>query len=240
MMRSYLYCNCGGENHPVTLEDDGDEIVVSFLSHTDIEKDALIASMRGTTRTGDCYDIFSEVSGGGGKGFSLHLFDTVGHQDLSALARLMLQAGADPNVQDSQENTVLKMAIVHENLSRVHELLEAGADPNISDRYGMAPLHTAAFLGCKTITMSLLDAGADPNVADEDGETPLLIAAAHSSGSGYFFFSEDHAKVFGLLLQAGADIDAKNKKGHGWEAKVPPKYLHHFYKEIKKYQQVRP
>ena len=51
----------------------------------------------------------------------------------------------------------------------------------------------------------LLKAGAKTDVADSDGLTPLMAAAK--------FSSEDAVTAIKLLLKAGADYTARDKKG---------------------------
>ena len=52
----------------------------------------------------------------------------------------------------------------------------------------------------------LLKAGADPNICgnDEIGITPLSVAASTK---------DDHLEVVRLLVEGGADVNAKDKKG---------------------------
>ncbi|XP_014679106.1 PREDICTED: putative ankyrin repeat protein RF_0381 [Priapulus caudatus] len=114
------------------------------------------------------------------------------------IMRLLLEAGADPNVADTDSrDTPLMMAM----------LLSHGADANAADSYGWTSLYDAARSGRLDIMRLLLEAGADPNVADTSGETPMMMAVnkvgkaggALGSGGPKAYLSAVHALA---ILQA--------------------------------------
>lgn len=60
----------------------------------------------------------------------------------------------------------------------------------------------AAYEGDIETVQGLLHRGVSPNVRDRDGETPLLLAATMC-----------HAQVIDALIEAGADVNARNPVG---------------------------
>jgi len=90
-------------------------------------------------------------------------------------------------------------------VSYVEALLDLdGVDPNARRSTGnqTTPLHEAAHRSSSKMCDVLVNAGADVNAQDADGETPL-----HKAIRG------DHVHAAWGLMQAGADIFIKNKRG---------------------------
>ena len=94
---------------------------------------------------------------------ALHLTHDNGNTDVM---RLLLDAGADPNVQNNDGQTLLHhMAaegiteyVRHED---VEALLNAGADPNLIDKKGWTPAHYAGDGMHKDMLRLLLENGAE-------------------------------------------------------------------------------
>jgi N-acyl-D-amino-acid deacylase len=100
--------------------------------------------------------------------------------------------------------TPLILASMTGDTSAIKSLLELGADINLPDREGLTPLIWAA-LANRTEAVRLLAArGADPNRVDMYGMTALLYAASVDYGD---------TSVIDILLEHGADRDAKSKEG---------------------------
>jgi ankyrin repeat protein/DNA-binding beta-propeller fold protein YncE len=94
-----------------------------------------------------------------------------------ALAALLLEAGADPNVQNASGDTALHLAVKNKFPKMVTLLLNAGADPNRADDRGKTPLHWRLKKEYAAVYEPLLAAGADPFRLDAKGsDSPLTNA----------------------------------------------------------------
>lgn len=98
---------------------------------------------------------------------------------LQDVARLLVDAGADPDVQAADGQTPLHRAVGADGsqmLEMLRFLLAAGADPNLQARDGKTPLHHAVRrntdVEARPRVQLLLEGGADPNVRDHGGESP--------------------------------------------------------------------
>jgi len=112
----------------------------------------------------------------------------------------LVEAGANVNTPVEDECTAIHYAISTGNLDLIRFLLKAGADVNARDWWGGNALHVAANSGSAEIVRLMIEAGAEVNVPlKRDGLTPLMIAAPHPA-------------CLELLLGAGADVAARNKK----------------------------
>lgn len=80
-------------------------------------------------------------------------------------------------------------------------LLDKGADVNIADIRGSTPLHRAASKGVLPIVKLLIERNdVKINFKDAYGSTPLHLAC-----------EEDREQAALLLVEHGADIDAKDR-----------------------------
>ena len=130
---------------------------------------------------------------------ALHLAANEGYQ---AVAQLLLDGGANPNLGDIYQNTALHFAALEGHNNVLHVLLDRGGDPNITNEGGNTPLHHAALLGHKDAMQVLLGKGADPNVKDENGDTPLSLVLIDSQIDD----SNERRTVAQILLDAGANL----------------------------------
>jgi ankyrin repeat protein len=90
-------------------------------------------------------------------------------------ARLLLEAGADPNVLATSSFArvpPLGTAAFVRSVPLARLLLDHGADPNTRGDGGFTALHTAAQNGDAELERLLLDRGADATAATDDGRTP--------------------------------------------------------------------
>ena len=76
---------------------------------------------------------------------------------------LLLNNGADPNIQSSMGETPLYQAVEMEKSAHVNLLLKKGANPNISQIDGLSPLHLAVNRENILIIKELLKYNANPN-----------------------------------------------------------------------------
>jgi ankyrin repeat protein len=130
---------------------------------------------------------------------NLPLFSAISSGNVE-LVKLLLDNGADLNVQNKYGESPLHKACSGGHASIVKLLLEKGVGLNAQDKYGESPLHKACFSGYYNIVKLLLEKGVDPNVQDKDGESPLHKAR-----------SKGHDGIAKLLLEHGAKSDLKDK-----------------------------
>lgn len=153
------------------------------------------------------------------------------------VVELLLDHGADVNAQDSDGRTALhyagclreRLEITPNNQGKVKIvklLLDKGGDVNAKDKKGTTPLRFAAKEGQVDVVRALLANRADPNAADEQGETPLHVAASprrvyasdkRNYGALHSWRTErqweNAGKIAKLLVENGADIHAKTRRG---------------------------
>ena len=96
-------------------------------------------------------------------------------------------------------------AVLDGDIAAVQQALDDGAAVDGYNLVGFAPLHSAARGGHIEIVRLLLDNGASPSIRTrtEDEDTPLHIATLNG-----------REIVVGLLIAAGADINAQNAFGN--------------------------
>ena len=94
-----------------------------------------------------------------------------------AVARILLDLGADPNVRSDNDQLVMPLHSAVAGQSEVALLLiEHGADVNVKQRHGWTPLHTASNEGHEKVVDALIAAGADPAATNDDGITAADLA----------------------------------------------------------------
>lgn len=121
-----------------------------------------------------------------------------------AIARLMVDAGADVNTEVPGDwTTPLMNAVVSNNGPVVEFLVAAGADVNGKNIRGYSPLLLAVELADRSIIGLLLDKGADINLSGYGGTTPLIEAVMLNRG----------LSIVELLLARGAEVNASDNNG---------------------------
>ena len=157
----------------------GDDILAMFLARKDIE-------INGQSR-------WSETP----------LYQAIQRKHLSA-AKMLLAAGADPNVPAQETRTALSWAAAQGSEESLELLLQ---QPSIAldtpDTFGQTPLLRAADAGHTKSVRMLLNKGANVMHADNEGRTALSLAAV-----------KGHKVVAKLLLKNGAEINTQDKKGN--------------------------
>ncbi|XP_019893462.2 probable serine/threonine-protein kinase DDB_G0282963 [Musca domestica] len=94
----------------------------------------------------------------------------LGHTDIVSL---LLQQGADPNICDNDNNTVLHWAALHNNdLDTISVLLQTGINCNIQNVEGETPLHIACRHSSKNLSLLLIFNGADLMLKNRADELP--------------------------------------------------------------------
>lgn len=156
--------------------------------------------------------------------------------------RMLLAAGIDPNVRDKEGSIALLHALWRSRRPAIIEpLLEATTDVTARDQEGCTALAALARIGHLDGVARMLDLGADPEDRDRYGTTPLLEACGASpepavvqllldAGAEPDRFGrwmtplmatcrcpvrsdEADAAVARMLLEAGASVDARSRRG---------------------------
>jgi ankyrin repeat protein len=123
----------------------------------------------------------------------------------AGIARLLLDAGANPNLTNELGIGPLSLAITNGSTAIVELLLDKRADPNAARENGETVLMTAARLGQVDVMKMLLDRGANPNASDRKfGQTALMWAAGTPA-------------AVRLLVDRGADLSATTAT---WDVKA--------------------
>lgn len=76
-------------------------------------------------------------------------------------------------------DTLLHLAIKHDNVAIARILLAHNASMDKRNREGNTPMHACAARGNVDVMKELLNAGANIDVKNKDGCTPLCLAVQH-------------------------------------------------------------
>ena len=119
---------------------------------------------------------------GKGSGYT-PLHSAVSINDLE-MVNLLLNNGADPNIQGKEGNTPLHLAITFKASDAVISALRRrGANVNAQNKIGLTPLHYACNLGTCNYTASPLRLfnGINPEIMDRDGCYPLTMSVIYGN-----------------------------------------------------------
>jgi len=144
------------------------------------------------------------VSKGAISGFTAVHY-AAGHGD-NRIIEMLLAAGAKVDVTGMWRATALHQAAFNGHENTVLLLLKKGADGTAVKEDGSTAVHDlarASSINLKAIK-ALLAAGVKPGAVDARGRTPLHLSALAG-----------HEPIVRLLLDEGADVNAKDKKGKG-------------------------
>ena len=128
--------------------------------------------------------------------------------------RMLIDAGADVNLQDNDEWTALMMAARYSRIdsseSTIRMLIDAGAKLNLKNIDGWTALITACICSKTDSTEStvrmLIDAGADLNIQNNDGWTALIMSCKFSK-------TDSTESTVRILIESGADLNIVNNEG---------------------------
>lgn len=133
---------------------------------------------------------------GGGRESSLFLAVRYHRKDI---VEFLVQCGADVNLKNEKDRTLLHEAIRKGRYDIVHVLLSVPSlKLNERSKSGKTPLHLAVITRKRDVVKALLDRGANPNVKCSNGRSPLHWAAINGD-----------RETADLLLAAGASINEK-------------------------------
>jgi ankyrin repeat protein len=125
------------------------------------------------------------------------------HQGMTEMVRLLLDEGADLEIEDQMGLTALHWASREDRLETVQFLLSRGAEIDKTGLDEATPLYSAVSRGALQMTQLLLEGKADINARDGDfGQTALILAAKYS-----------HVDILHLLLARGADVHLRDEEG---------------------------
>ena len=124
--------------------------------------------------------------------------------DSVPLVEALLKAGATIDDLDNEECNPLTRAAVNGNRTIFEFLLAQGGKPDVIDIFGQQPLQRAARISSEKGVRILLDAKADVHFKEEK----FGMTALHYAG-----MSNDNTAIAQMLLDHGADINAKDDYG---------------------------
>lgn len=151
--------------------------------------------------------------------------------------RVLLRAGANPNIQNKSGDTPLIVAASKCSTDVVRMLIDHGADITCRRSNNATALHVACAAGAHDIVEALVERGADVAALNAAKDTPLIVAAAANSfecvrkllDSGrdvlvnaqrengatalHFACSRGNMACAARLLDAGATVDLQNTSG---------------------------
>lgn len=113
---------------------------------------------------------------------ALHVVMLLGYV---SIASMLIDEGAEVNLQDSEGHTALHVAIFRRFPRLVTLFLDGGSKIDIQDHHGWTALHFVARFSDKEIATKVLSIGVQDivNVQDKHGRTALHIASRHSNES---------------------------------------------------------
>ncbi len=109
------------------------------------------------------------------------------------LMRSILEAGADPNIQNHKGVTALVEATYKGIPSNVSLLLNHGAEVDLADKDGWTPLFWSIYKNYYPITKTVIESNTNINHVSIDGMSPLIFAT-----------KEGNTAIATLLLSKGA------------------------------------
>ncbi|KAK0705582.1 ankyrin repeat-containing domain protein, partial [Lasiosphaeris hirsuta] len=119
------------------------------------------------------------------------------------IERLLEEDSEGVNTQNSEGQTPLHLAVQNKQLSTTRLLVQKGPNIEAADNEGNRPLYVAAEAGFHDGAKLLLESQA----LVESNNSNTGLTALHKAVHG------DHLEIAKLLLQHGADVNAKDPEG---------------------------
>ncbi len=129
------------------------------------------------------------------------LFIAVNNDDLE-LTKILLEAGADPKLEDDNGDPVMVHASDHDTIRVAQHLISQGHPIDARNSKGITALMRDAPYAKENDIQAKIDLGANPNLIDSEGNTSLMIAAGSRN-----------LAAMKTLVAAGADVDVQNVEG---------------------------
>jgi cytohesin len=126
--------------------------------------------------------------------------------------RRLVELRAPLSSPDKDGDTPLHSASINGHLDAVLMLIRSGAAVDAQSNDGRTPLHYASLAARLDVAAVLLDAGADIEARSSDGSTPLISVLRGLREN------RDSKGMLRLLLQRGADKNARDGTESGWSA----------------------
>nr|XP_051676882.1 putative ankyrin repeat domain-containing protein 20A3 isoform X37 [Oryctolagus cuniculus] len=118
-------------------------------------------------------------------------------------ATLLLDHGADPNIEDEIGNTALHYVAYGENIRIAEKLLSSNADIEKKNKTGLTPLLVAIQQNQETMVKFLILQNADVFAVDNLNRTSLMFAGRYSTEN-----------IVHMLLELGVDVLSEDIAGH--------------------------
>lgn len=112
--------------------------------------------------------------------------------DHNKMMQLLVEHGANVNVQGSSGATPLFWAVLRDQKDDVKYLLDHGANPNLTNAFGDTPLIMAVQLGFASLVQPLVEKGADVNAQNQNLMRALGYAMSNNNDDSIVDYLKKH------------------------------------------------
>lgn len=160
---------------------------------------------------------FIGVSGCGHGSALIHLFSARIGSENESLVHLLVDKQADVNARNSDGETPLMIAAENNNLAMTRYLLDNGAEINLQDQWKETALHRAVGKNRRTLQLGreLEDRGELVNLLLAMGAEWDITKPIFGLMPIDFAVATDNLEGSRILLEKGADVNAKSKNAGG-------------------------